>query len=391
MARNSPTVRVRAIAGVLLVFGVVAGVAKLAFPSVAGWTDVPAASEAAAKQALERARTSESSRWAPAAMEGAEQVYRDAVTATSRQAAKWWLVRDFRDARDAFRSAEVRSLHATAEARRNRDAARLSAERQIELAEKGVADAEKLAAALPLQSRERRALHDARSAFDEARAYAAAGRYDQSADRAADSIAASERLAERVYHGYVRHYDDPEQIQQWREDIAWTAAWSRAHRSEAILVNKERRTLTLYDGGVPVATYNVDLGRNATSNKYRAGDWATPEGRYRITQKKGVGQSTYHMALLLDYPNAEDRRRIERAKRQGRVPRHASLGNLIEIHGEGGRGTNWTKGCVALSNRDMEKLYRRVTNGTPVTIVGGDGTGGPFSEIARKAGGGAAR
>jgi len=87
------------------------------------------------------------------------------------------------------------------------------------------------------------------------------------------------------------------------------------------------------------------------------------------------------MALLLDYPNAEDRRRFDEARRAGRVARNASLGGLIEIHGEGGRGRDWTKGCVALSNVEIQDLYSRVAVGTPVTIVGGDGNGGTFTKL----------
>ncbi len=125
----------------------------------------------------------------------------------------------------------------------------------------------------------------------------------------------------------------------------------------------------------------AELGYNSIGNKNRAGDSATPEGRGRITVKKDVGQSGYHMALLLDYPNEEDRRRFAAAKRAGRIPKGASLGNLIEVHGEGGRGKDWTKGCVALTNRDIADLFDRVRVGTPVTIVGGDGNGGTFTRL----------
>jgi len=74
-------------------------------------------------------------------------------------------------------------------------------------------------------------------------------------------------------------------------------------------------------------------------------------------------------------------------KRAGQLPRGAALGGLIEIHGEGGRGKDWTKGCVALSNDDIDDLYRKVGVGTPVTIVGGDGRG-VFAQLARESGSG---
>jgi len=84
----------------------------------------------------------------------------------------------------------------------------------------------------------------------------------------------------------------------------------------------------------------------------------------------------------LNYPNDEDRAQFASLRRQGRIPSNASLGGLIEIHGEGGRGKDWTKGCVALANNDMDDLFRRAAVGTPVTIVGGDGRG-VFARLVR--------
>jgi murein L,D-transpeptidase YafK len=104
-------------------------------------------------------------------------------------------------------------------------------------------------------------------------------------------------------------------------------------------------------------------------------------------KKKDRGQSRYHRALLLDYPNAADRERFAAAQRRGEIPRGARIGGLIEIHGDGGRGQNWTEGCVALANDDMDDLYARVGVGTRVTIVGGDGSNGAFSDLLAQVGG----
>jgi murein L,D-transpeptidase YafK len=125
------------------------------------------------------------------------------------------------------------------------------------------------------------------------------------------------------------------------------------------------------------------MGYRSVNDKMRSGDAATPEGRYRITHKKAA--STYYKALALDYPNAEDRQRFAQMKRRGQIPRGVGPGNAIEIHGDGGRGKDWTRGCVAISNRDIDDLYRRVSVGTPVTIVGGDGQG-RFAKLVREHG-----
>jgi hypothetical protein len=73
---------------------------------------------------------------------------------------------------------------------------------------------------------------------------------------------------------------------------------------------------------------------------------------------------------MLDYPNERDKERFRKAVQRGEIARGASIGGLIEIHGEGGRGGDWTDGCVALTNNEMDDLFDRVSVGTLVTIVG---------------------
>jgi hypothetical protein len=82
------------------------------------------------------------------------------------------------------------------------------------------------------------------------------------------------------------------------------------------------------------------------------------------------GQTEFYRAILLDYPNADDRRRFQAARRSGAVPDQARIGGNIEIHGEANRGLSQTLGCVMLGNRQMDALFLEVGVGTPVTIVG---------------------
>ncbi|MEZ5072175.1 MAG: L,D-transpeptidase [Bacteroidales bacterium] len=72
----------------------------------------------------------------------------------------------------------------------------------------------------------------------------------------------------------------------------------------------------------------------------------------------------------MDYPNAEDTKRFRNNKKNGRIPGDAEIGGLIEIHGKGGKGSDWTDGCVALRNEDMDAVFAACPNGTRVTIVG---------------------
>jgi murein L,D-transpeptidase YafK len=119
-----------------------------------------------------------------------------------------------------------------------------------------------------------------------------------------------------------------------------------------------------------VARFEAELGSNGLERKRHAGDRATPEGRYLVAAKKASGATKYHLALLLDYPNADDRRRYQQGVANGSIGRSTGIGSLIEIHGGGGSGKDWTDGCVALTDEDMDRLYPQVVVGTPVTIVG---------------------
>jgi murein L,D-transpeptidase YafK len=79
--------------------------------------------------------------------------------------------------------------------------------------------------------------------------------------------------------------------------------------------------------------------------------------------------SRYYKALMLNYPNDDDRRRFRKQVLSGALSPRSRIGGLIEIHGHGGRGTDWTDGCVALTNEDMDQLMLSASMGMDVTIV----------------------
>lgn len=106
------------------------------------------------------------------------------------------------------------------------------------------------------------------------------------------------------------------------------------------------------------------------SRKLRSGDRATPEGRYRIVDLRTGARTEYYKAALLDYPNKEDLERLEQEVDAGRAPRGSKPGSLIEIHGAGGAGKDWTDGCIALRDEEMDRLFSFVRVGSAVTIVG---------------------
>ena len=165
-------------------------------------------------------------------------------------------------------------------------------------------------------------------------------------------------------------YADESRIAYWQTLAKQTIDWSRIHQSTAIVVSKADRELTLYKSGRKMLSYPVRLGFNGMLEKRFQGDGATPEGRYRVTDKRGQGQTQFYRALDLDYPNAEDRRRFDLAKKSGRIAPAKGIGSLIEIHGADNELLAQTLGCIMLDNPNMAVLYEGVSVGTPVTIVG---------------------
>src|SRR5512134_247368 len=203
----------------------------------------------------------------------------------------------------------------------------------------------------------------------QARAFYEQGLYDQSlnaSDLAARHLTAQSALRQRE----LGRYTSPDRIAQWQRMARETIAWSKKHKASAIVVSKAERSLTLYRNGQKVVSYPVRLGFNGIKEKRYQGDGATPEGRYRVAGKRGRGQTQFYRALLLDYPNQEDRRRFLNDRQKGRITAFRDIGGQIEIHGVESELMAQTLGCVMLENPQMAALFERVDNGTPVTIVG---------------------
>ena len=125
--------------------------------------------------------------------------------------------------------------------------------------------------------------------------------------------------------------------------------------------------MELLAGGKVIHTYKVALGRGGLAPKEREGDARTPEGHYIIDSRNGA--SSYHKALHISYPNAEDR---ERAVRLGVAP-----GGAVMIHGlPNGKGWlgsahrlyDWTLGCIAVTDAEIDEIWNMVPVGAPVEI-----------------------
>jgi len=167
---------------------------------------------------------------------------------------------------------------------------------------------------------------------------------------------------------YFRRFPD------WQEWASATLRESRKSGSYAIIVEKIPGLCHLYQGGKEKYVFRAEFGKNWLGDKMSSGDLATPEGRYSVTKKLSGRSTKYHRALLINYPNKGDIQEFNEMIRNGQLSTDATIGDLIEIHGEGGKGTNWTQGCIALNNDDIDILYKYVSAGTPVTIIGSTST-----------------
>jgi murein L,D-transpeptidase YafK len=138
-------------------------------------------------------------------------------------------------------------------------------------------------------------------------------------------------------------------------------------KADLVLVKKGERKMYLIKNEKPFREYKVALGANPKGHKQREGDERTPEGKYILDQKRS--KSAFYKAIRISYPNAQDK---ERAKESGVNP-----GGLIMIHGQkngfGWLGSitqsfDWTDGCIAVKNDEMNEIWASVDEGTPIII-----------------------
>jgi len=219
------------------------------------------------------------------------------------------------------------------------------------------------------RTRARSDLMRAKILYDEAETYRRSGDLKRALDRAELASHQMALLSETLGR-IIGRFTESDKIGLYRRWVRDTVAESAADGSHAILVDKLRHTLTLLKSGRPIRSYRADIGLNGAQDKSFAGDKATPEGRYKIVEKRGPSRTRWYKALLINYPNEQDRAQFDEMKRRGAIPARARIGGLIEVHGEGGRYQDWTEGCVALENDDMDELFDLVSVGTPITIVG---------------------
>lgn len=146
------------------------------------------------------------------------------------------------------------------------------------------------------------------------------------------------------------------------------AALPRGTRADLVVVRKSIRRLDLMREGEVLRSYRVSLGSRPVGHKGRKGDGRTPEGRYTIDSRKA--SSDYHFALHVNYPSPDDRRAAAaRGLNPGGDIMIHGLGNGFGFVGRFHRLMDWTHGCIAVTNPEIEEIGRVVQNNTPVLIL----------------------
>ncbi len=132
-----------------------------------------------------------------------------------------------------------------------------------------------------------------------------------------------------------------------------------------VQVNKGQRRMHLFSGSTPVRSYDISLGNQPQGHKQFSGDGKTPEGVYYIDRFNP--RSAFHLSVGISYPNPNDR---AFAEQYGMDP-----GGDIFIHGRGPQGNNlfpqqrdWTAGCIAVTDEEIQEIYAMLMPGTPVVI-----------------------
>lgn len=320
-----------------------------------------------ARLAMSGARHAEAEIYAPELLQRAELHWERAGELWQQESRKWRHQRRFRTATIAtIRAARLADSAATVASAR-KDSLQLLAATGISLVREKIAALQEQFGKMPLRANVRErfimgelAVIESELAYQRNDFVYAIARYRQ----AAAKVGSAGDEAAQMLHAYLAN------LPKWQKWVAETIAWSKQQKEPVIIVDKIAARSHIYKDGELLAEFPVELGARWVGHKKLRGDKATPEGRYQVIKLKERERTKYYKALEINYPNEEDVQHFRKAVARGELPRNAHPGGLIEIHGDGGKGINWTEGCVALRNDHMDEIYKLAKIGTPVTIVG---------------------
>ena len=324
-----------------------------------------------AREAIAVARDHNSVIYSPKIFREARSYYDSAMISWKSENERFILFRDYEKAREFAAIANKKALEATRATIAKSNSLKSNLTSEIKRLKGEVASFEKIFQSMPIPQDVRKKHARGKLLLKEAEIDLNKDNYvsgNVKITEANEYISDAYSMARKKLEEYFRSYSD------WQDWAVSTITDSRRTGSYAILIEKIPPRLHLYQGGKKKYTFEAEFGSNWIGDKKSRGDMATPEGKYQVTKKLSKSSTKYHKALMINYPNKQDVEEFNTRIKNGQIPSDSRIGDLIEIHGDGGKGGNWTQGCVALKNSDMDQLFKYVSTGTPVTIIGSTST-----------------
>ena len=351
----------------LIIIGILTSSVVIVFTVLILLMDKPPIEEFKSCQAiLSKARKVNADVYSPEYYSAAEKKYQAALTEWKIQDEKVFFLRNYSKSKELIMTALLKAQEANSSSGANKNTLKMKYLNEVEMLKRKLDNYHDVFIHLPLKVNVRKnyefgklSLEQGLNAFGKGDIMLATKKLNEGKARIV--------VADKEVNALIKEYFN--NFSRWQNAFASTIRQSAQNNSYAFIVDKIKHKGYLYYKGKLNKEYDVEFGRNWIGDKHYAGDKATPEGMYRIIKKKG-NDSGYHKALLINYPNEEDFAAFNNKKKQGLISKNSKIGGLIEIHGNGGRGDDWTSGCVALSDRDIDELFSRVSVGTPVTIIG---------------------
>ena len=329
--------------------------------------DPPLAEISQARTKLAEAKKVKSSEYARELFQKASLYYDSAMGEWNKQNERFILFRDYKKASENAEKATLMATEAMGAAKTKVSSEKELLGRRISKLKSRLHEFDVKYSNFPFNKKERNELVKSKLLLNEGDlAYKQANYQSCKAkiDSAETLISNLHEIYKKRLADYFSHYP------KWQKWVEQSIAASNKQKTYCIIVDKFARECLLYKNGKLQQTLEIELGPNWMGDKNQQGDKFTPEGLYKIVAKKANGKTKYYKAFLLDYPNEDDKKRFALNKKNGIINQNANIGNLIEIHGNGGKGIDWTDGCVALKDADMDRLYKACPEGTKVTIVG---------------------
>jgi L,D-peptidoglycan transpeptidase YkuD (ErfK/YbiS/YcfS/YnhG family) len=352
----------------LIVFLASGGVISLVILLLVRFTPAPPVDDINfARETLSKAGRDKADTYSKKLFTEAKTAYDSAMANWKRENGRFIFFRNYKKVEMYAKLSAKKANQAAQSSQTNSNTLKIKLKDKIDSLNKIASDIEKLFSRYPMPSEIRNRISKGNILLKEGEVAYGKGQYLPANRKITDS----EYLLTGVYENTTADLRDYfKSYSTWKQ---WTQAAiteSKKNRSYSIIVDKFSRKCYVYLSGEKKYEFDAELGRNWVGNKRRMGDKATPEGIYKIINKYQGKQTVYHKALSLDYPNTRDKERFKAELSKGTLPAWAKIGGGIEIHGGGGKGVDWTEGCIALTDSEIDLVFNLAKVGTTVTIVG---------------------